>query len=139
MARRGIPGWLELDKDNFKGVLKALPTREDITMPVQEQLVVNYLFDGEGRPTWTLGGTPGFTGGTAPHRAFFVHCPGCPAIVDAPTAAAGTSTTVFSSRTTGTYSTNITLPAPLSGTWVRNNLPIQMLSPPQPAAAAEQP
>jgi hypothetical protein len=106
---------------------------------VQEQLVVNYLFDGEGRPTWTLGGTPGFTGGTAPHRAFFVHCPGCPAIVDAPTAAAGTSTTVFSSRTTGTYSTNITLPAPLSGTWVRNNLPIQMLSPPQPAAAAEQP
>lgn len=40
VARRGIPGWLELDKDNFKGVLKALPTREDITMPVQEQLVV---------------------------------------------------------------------------------------------------
>jgi len=40
VARRGIPGWLELDKDNFKGVVKAIPTREDITMPVQEQLVV---------------------------------------------------------------------------------------------------
>ncbi len=40
VARRGIPGWLELDKDNFKGVVKAIPAREDITMPVQEQLVV---------------------------------------------------------------------------------------------------
>ncbi|NPV04297.1 MAG: 30S ribosomal protein S4 [Syntrophaceae bacterium] len=40
VARRGIPGWLELDKANFKGIVKAIPTREDITMPVQEQLVV---------------------------------------------------------------------------------------------------
>ncbi|OPY04461.1 MAG: 30S ribosomal protein S4 [Syntrophaceae bacterium PtaB.Bin038] len=40
VARRGIPGWLELDKGNFRGVVKAIPTREDITMPVQEQLVV---------------------------------------------------------------------------------------------------
>jgi small subunit ribosomal protein S4 len=40
VARRGIPGWLELDKDNFKGAVKTIPTREDITMPVQEHLVV---------------------------------------------------------------------------------------------------
>jgi small subunit ribosomal protein S4 len=40
VARRGIPAWLELDKDHFKGVVKSIPTREDITMPVQEQLVV---------------------------------------------------------------------------------------------------
>jgi small subunit ribosomal protein S4 len=40
VSRRGIPGWLELDKDNFKGVVKTLPGREDLTMPVQEQLVV---------------------------------------------------------------------------------------------------
>ena len=40
VARRGIPGWLELEKETFKGVVKAIPTREDITMPVQEQLVV---------------------------------------------------------------------------------------------------
>jgi lysyl endopeptidase len=123
----GESGWGVLIEDEFP------------VAGVQEQLVVNYLFDGEGRPAWTLGGTAGFNGGTATHRAFFVHCPGCPAIIDAPTAAAGTSTTVFSSRTAGTYSTNITLPAPLSGTWVRNNLPLQMLSPPQPAAASEQP
>lgn len=40
VARRGVPQWLELDKANFKGVIKTLPTREELTMPVREQLVV---------------------------------------------------------------------------------------------------
>lgn len=40
VVRRGVPQWLELDKDAFKGTLKALPIREDITTPIQEQLVV---------------------------------------------------------------------------------------------------
>ena len=37
---RSIPQWLETDKDNFEGTVKALPVREDITLPIQEQLVV---------------------------------------------------------------------------------------------------
>ncbi len=40
VARRGIPSWLELDKDAFKATVKALPNREEITMPIQEQLIV---------------------------------------------------------------------------------------------------
>lgn len=40
VVRRGIPQWLELDKDAFKGMVKSLPVREDITMPIQEQLIV---------------------------------------------------------------------------------------------------
>ncbi len=40
VVRRGIPQWLELDKDAFKGTVKAMPVREDITMPIQEQLIV---------------------------------------------------------------------------------------------------
>lgn len=40
VARRGVPHWLELDKENFKASIKMLPVREDLTMPVQEQLVV---------------------------------------------------------------------------------------------------
>jgi small subunit ribosomal protein S4 len=40
VVRRGIPQWLELDKGAFKGVVKTLPVREDITMPIQEQLIV---------------------------------------------------------------------------------------------------
>ena len=40
VARRGVPGWLELDTSNFKGVVKALPEREDITFPINENLIV---------------------------------------------------------------------------------------------------
>jgi len=40
VVRRGIPQWLELDRDAFKGSLKGLPVREDITTPIQEQLIV---------------------------------------------------------------------------------------------------
>lgn len=40
VVRKGIPGWLELDRDNFKGTVKALPTRADVTEPIQEQLIV---------------------------------------------------------------------------------------------------
>ncbi|MEE8185162.1 MAG: 30S ribosomal protein S4 [Thermodesulfobacteriota bacterium] len=38
--RRGVSQWLELDKQNFKGRLKTLPVREDVTLPIQEQLIV---------------------------------------------------------------------------------------------------
>jgi small subunit ribosomal protein S4 len=37
---RSVPAWLEIDKDKFEGVVKALPSREDITLPIQEQLIV---------------------------------------------------------------------------------------------------
>lgn len=40
VVRRGVPQWLELDKDNMKGVIKAFPVRDDLTMPIQEQLIV---------------------------------------------------------------------------------------------------
>lgn len=42
IVRRGVPSWLELDKDGFKGVVKAMPNREDITLPIQEQLIVEF-------------------------------------------------------------------------------------------------
>jgi len=40
VVRRGVPQWLELDKDSFRGSVKGLPAREDITTPIQEQLIV---------------------------------------------------------------------------------------------------
>jgi small subunit ribosomal protein S4 len=42
VVRRGMPSWIELDKEEMKGVIKLLPTREDITMPIREQLIVEY-------------------------------------------------------------------------------------------------
>ncbi len=40
VVRRGIPQWLELEKDKNKGVVNGFPVREDLTMPIQEQLIV---------------------------------------------------------------------------------------------------
>ncbi len=37
---RGVPSWLELDRDAFKGIVQSLPTKEEIPLPVNEQMVV---------------------------------------------------------------------------------------------------
>ncbi len=37
---RGVPDWLELDAENFTGKVLRQPTREDIKLPIQEQLIV---------------------------------------------------------------------------------------------------
>ena len=37
---RGVPAWLELDADEFQGTVRQLPERDEITMPIQEQLIV---------------------------------------------------------------------------------------------------
>ena len=62
---------------------------------------------------------------------FRVHCPTCPSFpdfFDLPLPA-GNLNRSFSSQTRGTYSSNSTLAnPPLS--WIRNNLPIEMISRP---------
>jgi small subunit ribosomal protein S4 len=40
VARRGVPQWLELNKEQLQGSVKALPAREEITLPIQEKLIV---------------------------------------------------------------------------------------------------
>jgi small subunit ribosomal protein S4 len=37
---RGVPRWLELAEDQASGKVVSLPTREDVALPVQEQLIV---------------------------------------------------------------------------------------------------
>ena len=39
---RSLPQWLELDKDAFTGTVKQLPQREDIAVPIEEQLIVEH-------------------------------------------------------------------------------------------------
>ena len=39
-SHQNAPNWLEIDRDNFKGRVTALPKREDIQLPVNEQLIV---------------------------------------------------------------------------------------------------
>ena len=38
--RRGVPQWIDLEKDGFKGVIKQMPAREDVTLPIREQLII---------------------------------------------------------------------------------------------------
>ena len=40
VVRRGVPQWLELEKENLRGMIKGFPVREDLTMPIQEQFIV---------------------------------------------------------------------------------------------------
>jgi small subunit ribosomal protein S4 len=37
---RGVPAWLELTPETFSGAVVELPKREDIKLPIQEQLIV---------------------------------------------------------------------------------------------------
>jgi small subunit ribosomal protein S4 len=37
---RSLPAWLEIEKERFEGTVKQLPVREDITLPIDEQLIV---------------------------------------------------------------------------------------------------
>ena len=37
---RGIPEWLQLDPENLAGRLTSVPTRDQLNLPVQEQLIV---------------------------------------------------------------------------------------------------
>ena len=37
---RGMPGWVEVDSGNFRGKVLHIPSREEIQLPVQEQLIV---------------------------------------------------------------------------------------------------
>jgi small subunit ribosomal protein S4 len=39
-SHQNLPTWLEIDRDNFKGRVLSLPKREDIQLPVNEQLIV---------------------------------------------------------------------------------------------------
>lgn len=39
---RGLPSWLELDESNLVGIVKSFPMREEIPVPVQEQLIVEF-------------------------------------------------------------------------------------------------
>jgi small subunit ribosomal protein S4 len=40
VVRRGVPQWIDLEKENMKGIVKDFPSREDLTTPIQEQLIV---------------------------------------------------------------------------------------------------
>jgi len=41
-GRREQPEWLELDRDSLTGTVKQMPMREAITLPIEEQMIVEF-------------------------------------------------------------------------------------------------
>lgn len=41
-GRREQPEWLEFDKNSLTGTVRTLPAREAVTLPIQEQLIVEF-------------------------------------------------------------------------------------------------
>ena len=40
--RRGVAPWIQLEREQFRGSLKSLPARADLTMPISEKLIVEH-------------------------------------------------------------------------------------------------
>lgn len=40
LDEESLPPWLEIDKSNFRGIVKNMPSREDVSNTIQEQLIV---------------------------------------------------------------------------------------------------
>jgi len=40
VVRREMPSWLEVDSASFRGAVREFPNREELTMPINEQLIV---------------------------------------------------------------------------------------------------
>ena len=36
----GVPEWAEVDREAYSGRIRLMPTRSDITMPINEKLIV---------------------------------------------------------------------------------------------------
>lgn len=98
------------------------------------EFFADYIFDAAGNPRWVVGDKNSVTSGTAALLDVKTFCPACAFFPDYNdfNTGAGSMNIQYSSRTSATLSTSILLPAPLSGSWNRTNLPFQALAEPTP-------
>ncbi len=95
-----------------------------------DQVNVNFIFDNTNTPRWTLG-AQGINGGTTAQNTFLVHCPHCPSLPDFVTLplAVGNQSVFWSGLSNGTFSSTLNFPPPLSGSFNRNSVGLQVLTP----------
>jgi hypothetical protein len=97
---------------------------------VSREFALTYVYDNAGQPRWVSSGdAPADISTYAAISAPQIVCPTC-AWVPSTFGNAGTITRQFTSGTTGSLSTNFTVP--VSGSWQRSNVPIVLLTTPQP-------
>ena len=42
VSKRSVPSWLDVEHGKFRGVIKDSPSRDEITLPVEEAMIVEY-------------------------------------------------------------------------------------------------
>jgi lysyl endopeptidase len=111
----------------------------DLGVGGELEFIAAYLYDDSGAPRWLAGDRPTVTGGTFAMRGFSPHCPACPRYADVQSRVsnAGPLRIDYTGPLSGLLSSELTLPAPWVGSWLRTNLPIQPIVTPATGAAAE--
>jgi hypothetical protein len=91
------------------------------------EFIAAYLYDHSGAPRWLVAGLPSLGGGVFEFLAYQPHCPGCPRYTDVGERMvdAGSMLLEYSSATSARISTDLVLPEPWSGNWLRSDLPLQ--------------
>jgi len=112
-------------------------TYESFVGGVPSMFILNYIYDSQGQPRWTLAQEPDSNLGNLNVLSYQVHCPSCAWIDINPTVqSAGTQRRNLRrdllGNGVGIIDTNFNLPAPLNGTWLRSNLDIQAITPLNP-------
>lgn len=100
---------------------------------VARDFIASYLYDSaNGQPRWVLTDAAASATGDLPSKAFRVHCPSCGWIdfFDSEVSA-GPLRRSFVAPNSGTISTGFVLPAPFGIDWLRNDIPISLLTPVQ--------
>lgn len=106
-------------------------TVDSFVQGTAQDFVAFYLYDASNEPRWLVA-QGGATVNPLEAVGFQVHCPTCAWMDAGPTArSAGQFSRSYASASSGTVTTNFGFPAPLSGTWLRNNAPVQLLTPVQ--------
>jgi hypothetical protein len=98
------------------------------------EFMVGYIYDAAGTARWVLGTSDSTSGGNVPVSTYRVHCPSCPWFVDwaASERPAGSFSRTYTGPINMVFSSQITLPPPLAGSWNRSNLPLTTIGTPVP-------
>lgn len=130
-SARSVRAWFNPAESGWGTFDELFPAAGSNGLPFAFNLA--YVYDAAGNPRWTVASDAAYRdGNTLTAMAVHPACPGCVWLdytLNPDTV--GTLRYHFTSATSGTISTDLTLPAADSGTWMREALPIIPLVPPQ--------
>lgn len=123
--------WFNPSEDGWGVAIESLTSGAP---PAPFEFFADYIFDAAGNPRWVVGDKSSLGSGTVNLTDVKAHCPGCAFFPDYESfnGNAGSMNIQYTTRSSATLSTSIQLPAPLSGSWIRNATPIVPIAEPTP-------